>query len=105
MLSLKFPLFIFIILFPILSLIGCASMHPERSPGQQLDDAIIENNLQTSYLNCHDIPANEIKISVYKGEVQLSGFVENKEQKQRAEMIAEATPGVQDVENDINLKN
>jgi hyperosmotically inducible protein len=40
-------------------------------------------------------------VTTYKGVVQLSGFVENQAQKDRAGEVARQTSGVADVHNDL----
>ncbi len=46
----------------------------------------------------------EVKVSTFKGTVQLSGFVNQTEQKDRAENLAKGTPGVREVVNNITVK-
>ena len=46
----------------------------------------------------------DVKVTTFKGTVQLSGFVENKEQKSRATDLAKNVNGVKDVENNISVK-
>jgi osmotically-inducible protein OsmY len=46
----------------------------------------------------------DVKVTTFQGTVQLSGFVDNNSQKQRATEIAKNTAGVKDVENNISLK-
>jgi hypothetical protein len=45
-----------------------------------------------------------VKVNAYKGVVQLSGFVDTPEQKQRAAEVAKSAERTHDVVNDIALK-
>ena len=46
----------------------------------------------------------DVHVAVFKGRVQLSGFVLTKEQKQAAEDLARRVNGVLEVENKISIK-
>jgi osmotically-inducible protein OsmY len=47
---------------------------------------------------------SSVDVKVYRGTVQLSGFVNTRDQKNRAGEIAEAVPGVDRVENNLTIK-
>jgi Predicted periplasmic or secreted lipoprotein len=47
----------------------------------------------------------QITVETYKGVVQLSGFVDNKTQAQRAEEIALSVKGVREVRNNLIVKS
>lgn len=51
----------------------------------------------------HDIDAREITVEVSSGEVTLSGTVRSREQKRRAEDLAERVNGVSDVANSLRV--
>jgi osmotically-inducible protein OsmY len=46
----------------------------------------------------------DVKVTTFQGTVQLSGFVDNGSQKDRAAEIAKNTTGVKEVKNSISLK-
>lgn len=46
----------------------------------------------------------DVKVDTWKSNVQLNGFVDTAEQKQRAETIAWSVPGVREVHNNLVLK-
>ena len=58
--------------------------------------SILDNNPDYRY--------EEVNVAVFEGTVQLSGFVNTAEQKQRAGDLAGAVPGVKDVSNNITVK-
>ncbi len=51
----------------------------------------------------HGVDASEISIQVKQGDVTLTGTVTSREQKRRAEDIAERTSGVNEVTNQIRV--
>ncbi len=67
------------------------------------DDRICEDINERLYYDSF-IDASEIEVNVSNGEAVLSGTVENRMIKRRVEDIAEAVPGVKDVENHLKVK-
>src|SRR5690606_19761333 len=55
-------------------------------------------------LSLGDVDAENIEVSVSNGEVTLSGTVRDREDKYRAEDIAESVLGVRDVHNNIRVQ-
>ncbi len=47
---------------------------------------------------------NSVEVKAYRGVIQLSGFVDNRDQRRKAGEIAQSVEGVRDVENNITLK-
>jgi hyperosmotically inducible periplasmic protein len=85
---------------------GCAS-NPEtqRSAGQFTDDAALTAKVKTAIAT--DVgarAASSINVETYKGVVQLSGFVDNKDQADRAIKAAQKVNGVKSLKNDLRLK-
>lgn len=72
--------------------------------GQALDDTIIAAQVRKQIAANVARDAREINVSVSDGVVQLSGYVADAEVKNRAADVASAVQGVQDVRNDIALK-
>jgi hyperosmotically inducible protein len=50
------------------------------------------------------VKAFAVRVETFKGTVQLAGFVDTAEQKERAETLARKVPGVIAVKNQITLK-
>lgn len=74
-----------------------------RTAGQQLDDKKLEGNVKDA-LSSDSVKYPEVKVTTYKGVVQLSGFVNEKDQKNRAGDLASKVNGVTKVENNITVK-
>jgi len=71
---------------------------------QQVDDALTEQ-VKTAFKNSLAFKFPDVQVVVFKGKVQLNGFVSSEDQKSSAESIAKGIPGVVEVENNISLKN
>jgi hyperosmotically inducible protein len=72
--------------------------------GNKLDDSVITTRVKTALLADAAINSMDITATTRKGEVQLSGFVNNQGQIDRAMEIARATEGVTQVGNDMSIK-
>ena len=72
--------------------------------GQALDDTIIAAQVRQQIQSKVANAAGDINVSVSDGVVQLSGYVADATAKNRAADVASAVQGVQDVRNDIALK-
>lgn len=82
---------------------GCATDH-QRTAGQTVDDATITAKVKSQLLADPDVSALNVNVTTYKGQVQLSGYVENPNQRSKAEQIAKNVNGVKSVSNDLIVK-
>ena len=89
--------------FAILAMAGCIST-PDRSAGRVLDDKMIASKVKGALNDAKIFKFDDVKVATYKGVVQLSGFVDTDEQKQKAGEIAKRVDWVRDVVNNISLK-
>jgi len=69
--------------------------------GDRRSDEDIREEVINRLTNASGIGATGLDVSVSQGEVTLSGTVEDDDAKRRAEDLAEATPGVVQVRNDL----
>lgn len=76
--------------------------HP--TVGQALDDTIIAAQVRKQIQAKVADASPDINVTVNDGVVQLSGYVADAEVKNRAADVASAVEGVQDVRNNIALK-
>lgn len=84
---------------------GCAGDRNHRSTGAYLDDKSISTKIKTKFLSDPDVKGTQVKVKTFQGKVQLSGFVDNQLQKDRASDIARRVKGVEWVKNDLIVKN
>ncbi len=85
--------------------VGCAGDRNHRSTGAYLDDKSIAAKVKADLIGDPDVKAAQVKVNVFRGDVQLSGFVDNDMQKQKAEQIARNVNGVNFVKNDLVVKS
>ncbi|HEY3755361.1 MAG TPA: BON domain-containing protein [Opitutaceae bacterium] len=84
---------------------GCASTPTKQSTGEYIDDVAITAKVKTALVKDDAVKSTEIKVDTFKGVVQLSGFVDNQDQRAAAERDATGVPGVRSVQDHIALKN
>ncbi|MBU1378176.1 MAG: BON domain-containing protein [Alphaproteobacteria bacterium] len=76
-----------------------------RGPkGYQRSDERINDEVHQRLTDDHWLDATEISVAVSNGDVTLSGTVENREAKHRAERIVEDLSGVKHVQNNLRLQ-
>lgn len=84
--------------------VGCASSPTEKSAGEYVDDAVISTKVKAALAADPNVKATEVNVETFKGDVQLSGFVAQPQDAQRAVEIARGVKGVTSVKNDIRVK-
>lgn len=88
----------------VAGLTGCAGNQSDRSTGQYIDDKSLTMRVHHALASNPDYKFNDVNVTVFRGTVQLSGFVNNSDQKSRATDIAKNVQGVRDVEDNISIK-
>jgi hypothetical protein len=84
---------------------GGRGLHVGRGPkGYQRADGRIEEDVNEMLTRDPDVDASDIEVKVQGGEVTLMGEVGSREEKRRAEDLAEQVSGVRDVHNQIKVK-
>uniref|UniRef100_UPI001B72E94F BON domain-containing protein n=1 Tax=Rhodoferax sp. TaxID=50421 RepID=UPI001B72E94F len=72
--------------------------------GNKVDDSVITTRVKSALMADASIKSLDISVLTRKTEVQLSGFVNNQGQIDRAVEVARATEGVTQVNNDMVVK-
>jgi len=85
-------------------LTACAGNRTQESTGEYVDDSVITTKVKSKLLSSEYTSGTQISVETFKGNVQLSGFVESDEEKANAERIAAEVKGVRHVENRISVK-
>ena len=90
----------------LFALTGCLSTGgtADRSAGRIQDDNMISQKVKSDLDTAAVYKFDDVKVNTYKGVVQLSGFVDTEEQKQKAGEIAKHVGWVRDIVNNISLK-
>jgi osmotically-inducible protein OsmY len=79
--------------------------HRGRGPkGYARSDERIREDVSDRLSDDPEVDASEIEVSVANGEVTLTGTVESREARRRAEDCAEAVSGVKYVQNNLRMK-
>jgi hyperosmotically inducible protein len=76
----------------------------KRTVGEYTDDKVLHSKVWAALTDDKTADASEINLEVYKGVVQLNGFVDNAKEKAQAESVAKAVSGVKSVENNLMIK-
>jgi osmotically-inducible protein OsmY len=85
--------------------VGCAGNQNDRSTGQYIDDKTLQHQVRDALNDNGEYKFDNVNVTVYRGTVQLSGFVQTSDQKSRAKDIAKDVQGVTDVENNITVQS
>lgn len=94
-----------------LAVVGCSKTDeskglppPSTTVGTEIDDSVITTTVKSALLADPDVKSFDLKVETRKGEVQLSGFVDNQAQIDRATTIAQNVSGTKSVQNRVSLK-
>jgi osmotically-inducible protein OsmY len=88
----------------VATLAGCASTATKEGTGEFIDDSVITAKVKASIFNEPTLKSTEINVETFKGDVQLSGFVAQPQDAQKAVEIARGVKGVVSVKNDVRVK-
>jgi osmotically-inducible protein OsmY len=78
--------------------------HRGKGPqGFQRSDERVRELVCEALTDDDDVDATHIEVNVKNAEVMLSGVVEDREMKRRAERCVERVPGVRDVHNQLRI--
>jgi hypothetical protein len=83
---------------------ACAGDATHRSTGRYIDDATITAAVKSKLIGDETVKASNINVDTYNGVVQLSGFVETKDEASQAVALAEEVEGVKSVKDDLRLR-
>jgi len=90
---------------------GCGNRQEESSTqpsvstvGTEIDDTVVTAKVKSTLFADPDIKGIDLKVETRNGVVQLSGFVDNQAQVDRAIAATSGVQGVRSVENGITLK-
>jgi len=83
---------------------GCMGNRYQRSTGQYVDDQSLTVRVHDALHNNPEYKFDNVDVNVFRGTVQLSGFVDTSDQKDKATEIAKSIQGVKQVVNNISIK-
>jgi BON domain len=88
----------------VTAFLGCASTQTRESSGQYLDDSAITTRVKAAIFDDPSLKVLQINVETFRGEVQLSGFVDSAQSVRRAGEVARGVQGVKSVKNDLIVK-
>jgi osmotically-inducible protein OsmY len=85
-------------------ILSCATTQKSESTGEYIDNSAISIKVRAAIVQEPSLNILDINVETYKGVVQLSGFVDSRDQSEKAEEISKKVPGVKSVENSLVIK-
>lgn len=83
---------------------GMTRKEGKATVGNTVDDGIVTAKVKSALLSNPEVKSFDIAVVTRKGEVQLSGFVDNQMQIDRAIDIARGVEGVASINNEMIIK-
>ncbi len=77
---------------------------PSLSVGTEIDDSVVTAQVKSALLDNAEVKSFDLKVETRKGEVMLSGFVDNSAQMERAIAVTRGVSGVKAVANKMDFK-
>jgi len=84
------------------SVAGCAAMSGRETSGEYLDDTTITTKVNAQIIN--ELGVGQVGVETMQNVVQLTGFVDSQQKKDRAGQIARGVSGVKEVRNNIIVR-
>ena len=89
----------------LLGVTGCTTgSRYEQSTGERIDDHGTSSRVRAALADDSQYKYDGVMVKTFKGTVQLSGFVNSRDQKNRAADIASKVTAVREVINNITVK-
>ena len=84
--------------------LGCVATQKHESTGQYVDDSVITTMVKGAIFDEATLKTLQINVETFKGEVQLSGFVDSAQSVKKAGEVAGSVNGVVSVKNNLVVK-
>ena len=88
----------------VTAFLGCASTPTKEGTGEYIDDSTITTKVKSAILGDSALKVFQINVETFKGEVQLSGFVDSAASSKKAGEVARGVGGVKSVKNNLIVK-
>jgi len=88
----------------VLGVTGCAGDRHSQSTGERIDDKADSSRVRSELSADTQYKYGDVNVATFKGVVQLSGFVNSRDQKNRAGDLAKKVDGIRRVDNNIIVK-
>lgn len=88
----------------VFTLASCAGTSTSKSTGELVDDSVLTAKVNTALARDSVMSAFAVEVESYRGEVQLSGFVDSEARIDEIGTIVESIDGVVSVTNSLQVK-
>lgn len=78
---------------------------PSTTVGTEIDDSVVTARVKSALLADPDVKSFEFKVETRKGEVQLSGFVDDQTKIDRAIAVTRGVAGVKNIDSKVSVKD
>jgi osmotically-inducible protein OsmY len=86
------------------SVVACTSTPKQQSAGEAIDDGVVTAKVKAALIDDPVTKAHQINVETFKGNVQLSGFVESNDARTRALQLARQVDGVRQVRDAMQVR-
>jgi len=83
---------------------ACTSTRTQKSAGETIDDGVISTEVNAALVGDSLTHAHNIDVEVFKGRVQLNGFVGSNAERNQAVALSRKVNGVHTVDNNLLLR-
>ena len=83
---------------------ACTSTPTQQAAGEAIDDGVLTAKVKAALIEDPVTKAHQINVETFKGQVQLSGFVETDEARTRALQLARDVEGVKKVKDAMEVR-
>ena len=87
------------------TVVGCAATATREGTGEYVDDTVITTKVKAAIFNEPTLKSADINVETFRGSVQLTGFVNSRENMTKAVDLTRNVSGVKAVKDDMRLKN
>lgn len=84
--------------------VGCSSTPSQQPAEEAIEDGVVTAKVKAKLIEDPVTKAHQINVETFKGNVQLSGFVENEQARSRALQLAKGTAGVKNVKDALEVR-
>ncbi|PSJ17538.1 BON domain-containing protein [Nitrosomonas supralitoralis] len=95
------PFIVFFLIFQIAMFSGCVSMPEQRGMEEKFNDVRITTKVYEAIIDEPSLRRFDINIRTIKGVVELSGYVNSRDDIDKAIAIARTIEGIKSIKNDM----
>ncbi|MGV2935208.1 BON domain-containing protein [Providencia sp. AGC89] len=95
---------ILVVIFMGITLTACAPSSKSEGTGGYIDDTVITTKVKSALLAEKNLKSTQISVETFKGQVQLSGFVNSQADVNKAIETTRKVAGVQSVINSMKIR-